>query len=127
MRRADDFVPAYFCQILLPQTEEPKNLVKPSFVLGGVALLILSTVPHFAEAALICKDGHLLYGGSGFYANRLQAENSAIQAWRRIKATRNGAASAEKMFPEKEQLHCARPATGHGWRCFVRGGPCGAT
>jgi hypothetical protein len=94
------------------------------FVLGGVALLILSTAPHFAEAASICKDGHMLYGGSGFYANRLKAENSAIQAWRRIKAASN--AHAETMFPEKEQLHCARPATGHGWRCFVRGGPCRA-
>ena len=125
MSRADDFVPAYFCQILLPQTEEPKNLDKPSFVLGGVALLILSTVPHLAEAAVICKDGRLLYGGGGFYANRLKAENSAMQAWRRVTAASN--AHAKKMFPEKEQLRCARPATGHGWRCFVRGGPCRAT
>jgi hypothetical protein len=125
MSHASDFVSAYFRQISLPQTEEPKNLVKSSFVLGGVALLILSTVPHFAEAALICKDGHLLYGGGGFYANRLKAENSAIQAWRRVEAASN--AHAEKMFPEKEQLRCARPATGHGWRCFVRGGPCRAT
>jgi hypothetical protein len=83
-----------------------------------------ASAPLSAQAALICKSGHLYYGGSEFYANRLQAEASAIHAWRRIKAATYGAARAAKMFPEKEQLHCARATTGEGWRCFVRGAPC---
>jgi hypothetical protein len=33
-----------------------------------------------AEAALICKNGFLHYGGSGFHADRLQAEANAIEA-----------------------------------------------
>jgi hypothetical protein len=40
---------------------------------------MLAIGPDFADAALICKGGHLHYGGSGFYSNRLEAEASAIQ------------------------------------------------
>ena len=94
--------------------------------LVGTTLLMSMLVPQFAQAALICKDGHLHYGGSEFYTNRLQAEASAIQAWRHIKAATHGAARAATMFPEKEQLHCAPAVTGDGWRCFVRAGPCHA-
>jgi hypothetical protein len=91
---------------------------------AGATLLMPAIIPGLAEAALICKIGHLHYGGSGFHANRLQAEASAIQAWRHIKADTYGATRAANMFPEKEQLHCAPAATRDGWRCFVRGGPC---
>ena len=96
-------------------------------VSAGAAALVLAIAPRVAEAALICKSGHLYYGGSEFHANRLQAEASAIQAWRRIKASTYGATRAANMFPEKRQLHCAHATTGDGWRCFVRGGPCQAT
>jgi hypothetical protein len=88
---------------------------------------MLVIVPRFAEAAMICKSGHLYYGGSEFYANRLQAEASAIQAWRRVKATTYGATRAAEMFPGKKQLRCAHATTREGWRCFVRGGPCQAS
>ena len=97
------------------------------FASVGAALLVLAMMPRFAEAALICKSGHLYYGGSEFHAKRLQAEASAIQAWRRIKASTYGATRAANMFPEKRQLHCAHATTADGWRCFVRGGPCQAT
>jgi hypothetical protein len=90
-------------------------------------LLMLAIGPHSAEAALICKSGHLYYGGSEFHANRLEAEASGIEAWRRIKAATYGATRAAKMFPDEGQLHCARATTREGWRCFVRGGPCHAT
>jgi len=108
---------------------DPKAMRRLLFASAGAALLIpvLAIAPHVAEAALICKSGHLYYGGSEFYTNRLQAEASAIQAWRRIKASTYGAARAANMFPEKRQLHCAHATTGDGWRCFVRGGPCHAT
>jgi hypothetical protein len=100
---------------------------KQLFALAGATLLMATIIPHHAEAALICKSGHLHYGGSGFYANRLPAEASAIQVWRHIKADTHGATRAASVFPEKEQLHCAAATTGDGWRCFVRGGPCHTT
>jgi len=108
---------------------DPKAMRRLLFASAGAAslILVLAIAPHVAEAALICKSGHLYYGGSEFYTNRLQAEASAIQAWRRIKASTDGAARAANMFPEKRQLHCAHATTGDGWRCFVRGGPCHAT
>lgn len=64
------------------------------FASVGATLLVPTIMPHLAEAALICKSGHLHYAGSGFYANRLQAEASAIQAWRHIKADTHGATRA---------------------------------
>lgn len=86
--------------------------------------LALTIGPVFSREPLICKSGHLHYGGSEFHANRLQAEASAIDAWRRIRAASGGPTHADTTFPRKEQLHCARATTGEGWRCFVRGGPC---
>jgi hypothetical protein len=100
-------------------------MYRSSSALAGAAFLMLAIGPDFADAALICKGGHL--GGSGFYSNRLEAEASAIQAWRRIKAATNGATRVAEMFPDAKQLHRARAATRDGWRCFVRGGPCHAT
>jgi hypothetical protein len=97
------------------------------FASVGATLLVPTIMPHLAEAALICKSGHLHYAGSGFYANRLQAEASAIQAWRHIKADTHGATRAASMFPEPELLLGAAATTGDGWRCFVRGGPCHTT
>jgi hypothetical protein len=41
---------------------------------------MLAIGPDFADAALICKGGHLYYGGRGFYSNRLEPEASAIQS-----------------------------------------------
>jgi hypothetical protein len=93
----------------------------------GAVLLILTIASLSAQAALICKDGYLHHGGSGFYANRLEAEASAIEAWRRVRAGNVGASRAAKSFPKSEQLHCARATTGEGWRCFVRGSRCHAT
>ncbi len=98
-----------------------------SCALAGAVFLRLTITSLPAQAALICKDGHLHYGGSEFYANRLQAEASAIEAWRRVKAGSVGASRAAKMLPQSEQLHCARATSGEGWRCFVRGGHCRAT
>jgi hypothetical protein len=94
-----------------------------SCLTAAAAYLTLAVAPISAKEPLICKDGHLHYGGSEFHANRLQAEASAIDAWRRIR-TASGPTHPDKMFPQKEQLHCARATTGEGWRCFVRGGPC---
>lgn len=88
------------------------------------ALVMLAIAPPAADAALICIDGHLHYGGSEFHANRSEAAASAIDAWRRVKAASEGAARAARMFPHKEQLHCERSTTKEGWRCFLRGGPC---
>jgi hypothetical protein len=53
---------------------------------AGAVLLTLTIASLSAQAALICKDGYLHYGGSGLYANRLEAEASAIEAWRRVRA-----------------------------------------
>jgi hypothetical protein len=36
-------------------------------------VLVLAIAPRPTEAALICESGHLHYGRSEFYANRLQA------------------------------------------------------
>jgi hypothetical protein len=94
------------------------------FALTGAIGLMLTTAPPSAEAALICKDGQLHYGGSGFYANRVQAEASAVRAWRRVQAVSIGAKRAANMFPKSGQLHCDQAPTGEGWRCFVRGGHC---
>lgn len=93
----------------------------------GMAFLMLASLPQAADAALICKSGHLHYGGSEFHADRSEALASAIDAWRRIKAASEGTARAARMFPHKEQLHCERATTKEGWRCFVRGGPCHKT
>jgi len=97
------------------------------FAAAGATLLLLAIEPRSAEAARICKGGHLYYGGSEFYVNRLQAEASAVRAWRRIKALTYGATRAANMFPEKEQMRCARATASEGWRCFVRGGRCKAS
>ena len=94
------------------------------FASTGAALFMLAVAPKSADAALICKEGHFYYSGSEFYANRLQAEANAIEAWRRVKAGTYGATHAAKLFPKAEQLHCARATKGEGWRCFIRGGPC---
>jgi hypothetical protein len=91
---------------------------------GAAICLMLGIVSAAAKPALICKDGHAHYGGSEFHANRLEAAASAIDAWRRVKAISVGRNRADAMFPEKEQLRCARTTIGDGWRCFVRGGPC---
>jgi hypothetical protein len=91
---------------------------------GAAICLMLGIASASAKPALICKDGHVHYGGSEFHANRLEAEASALDAWRRGKAISVGRARADSMFPEKKQLHCARTTTGEGWRCFVRGEPC---
>src|SRR5215469_5152810 len=80
----------------------------------SIALLTLSMRPPPAGAALICKNGFLHYGGSGFYAQRLQAEASAIEAWRRIKARSVGAERAATMFPPSEQMQCAPATRGEG-------------
>lgn len=88
---------------------------------------MLAIAPQGADAALICKSGHLYYGGSEFHADRSQARASAIAAWRRVKARTEGAARAANTFPHNEQLHCERATTKEGWRCFVRGGPCHRT
>jgi hypothetical protein len=93
-------------------------------VAAAATYFALAIVPASAKLPLICKNGHLHYGGSEFHVNRLQAEASAIDAWRRIEAAAGGRIQADKMFPQKEQLRCARATTGEGWRCFVRGGPC---
>jgi hypothetical protein len=91
----------------------------------GAAFVVLAIAPQTANAAPICKSGHLYYGGSEFHANRSKARASAIDAWRRIKATTEGAARAANMLPHHpEQLLCERATTTEGWRCFVRGGPC---
>jgi hypothetical protein len=91
------------------------------------AFVTLAIGPQTAHSALICKSGHLYYGGSEFHANRSEAQASAIDAWRRIKATTEGAARAAGMFPHKEQLLCECATIKEGWRCFVRGGPCHPT
>jgi hypothetical protein len=93
----------------------------------GAVFAMLAIAPQASVAALICKDGHLHYGGSEFHADRSEATASAIDAWRRIKAATEGASRAAKMFPLNEQLHCERATTKEGWRCFVRGGPCHKT
>jgi hypothetical protein len=69
-----------------------------SCALAGAVFLRLTITSLPAQAALICKDGHLHYGGSEFYANRLQAEASAIEAWRRVKADSVGARAPPKCF-----------------------------
>jgi hypothetical protein len=97
------------------------------FASATAAFCMLTIVSPSAQAALICKDGRLHYGGSGFYSNRQEAEASAIEAWRRVRAGSVGASRAAKMFAKSEQLHCARATSGEGWRCFVRGGHCHAT
>jgi hypothetical protein len=97
------------------------------FASAAAAFSMLTVVPPSAQAALICKDGRLHYGGSGFYSDRQEAEASAIEAWRRVKAGSVGASRAAQMFPKSEQFHCARATSGEGWRCFVRGGHCHAT
>ena len=98
------------------------------FRTAGIALAFaLAIAPQAAHSALICKSGHLHYGGSEFHTNRLEAEASAIDAWRRIKAGTQGSARASRMFPPMEQLRCERAATKAGWRCFVRGGRCHQT
>ena len=94
------------------------------FGAGAAICLMLGIASVSAKPALICKDGHVHYGGSEFHANRFEAEASAIDAWRRVKAISVGRTRADSMFPEKEQLLCARTTTGEGWRCFVRGGSC---
>ena len=88
---------------------------------------MLAIGPDFADAALICKGGHLHYGGSGFYSNRLEAEASAIQACAASRRLPMAQTRVAKIFPDAKQLHCARAMTRDGWRCFVRGGPCRAT
>ena len=90
----------------------------------GAAFVMLTVAPQSAEAARICKAGHLYYGGSEFHADRSEAQASAIHAWRRIKAETEGTSRASRMFPPTEQVHCERATTKEGWRCFVRGGPC---
>jgi hypothetical protein len=99
---------------------------KLMFAAGG-AVLLLAVVSDSASAARICKDGHVYYSGSGFYRNRLQAEASAVRAWRAIKAHTYGATAAANMFPPSKQVHCAHATGNEGWRCFVRGGACKAT
>lgn len=94
------------------------------YVATAAAYLTLAIAPISAKQPLICKDGHLHYGGSEFHTDKLKAQASAIDAWRHIRTASGGATHADKMFPQKEQLHCARATTGEGWRCFVRGGPC---
>jgi hypothetical protein len=49
------------------------------------AFCMLTIAPASAQAALICKDGRLHYGGSGFYSNRQEAEAIAIEAWRCVR------------------------------------------
>lgn len=93
----------------------------------GAVFVMLAIAPQAADAARICKGGHLYYGGSEFHAHRSEAEASAIHAWRRIKAATEGTAHASRMFPPMSQLHCDRAASKEGWRCFVRGGPCHQT
>src|SRR5215472_11346358 len=83
---------------------------------GIVALIAMP--PPTAEAARICKAGHIYYAGSEFHANRLQAEASAVRAWRQVQAFSHGTSQAAHMFPEKDQLQCARATTNEGWRCF---------
>ena len=85
---------------------------------------VLAIAPRTAHSARICKGGHLYYSGSEFQAQRSEAEASAIQAWRRVKARTQGADQAAQMFPAKAQLHCESAVTKTGWRCFVRGGRC---
>lgn len=87
------------------------------------ACVVLAAAPRAADAALICSGGHLHYGGSEFHASRSEATASAVEAWRRVRAQREGA-RAERMFPHGDQLQCERATTQEGWRCFVRGGPC---
>ena len=91
---------------------------------GAAICLMLGIASASAKPALICKDGHVHYGGSEFHANRLEAQASAIDAWRRVKAISLGRTRADSMFPEEKQLRCARASAGEGWRCFVRGEPC---
>ena len=93
----------------------------------ALALLMAVATPPSAEAALICSNGFLHYGGSGFFADRAQAEASAIDAWRQVKAQNVGADRAATMLPLSHQMHCSRATGGEGWRCFVRGGHCHAT
>lgn len=88
---------------------------------------MLRMPPQTTEAARIWKDGHINYGGSEFYADGLQAEASAIRAWRNVKALTCGAAFASHMFLEKDRLQCLRATIGEGRRYFVQGGPCRAS
>jgi hypothetical protein len=70
------------------------------FASATAAFCMLTIESPSAQAALICKDGRLHYGGSGFYSNRQEAEASAIEAWRRVRAGSVGASRAAKMFPK---------------------------
>jgi hypothetical protein len=100
---------------------------KLMFAVGGVVLLLTIGVSDSASAARICKGGHVHYGGSEFHHNKLQAEASAVRAWRAVKAHTYGATAAANMFPPSRQVHCARATHNEGWRCFVRAGTCKAT
>jgi hypothetical protein len=93
----------------------------------GATFVMLGLTPQAAEAARICKAGHIYYGGSEFHAHRSEAEASAIHAWRRVKAATEGTSHASRMFPPMDQLRCEQAASKEGWRCFVRGGPCHQT
>jgi hypothetical protein len=66
--------------------EDPQGMRTLLAASAGAVLLTLTIASLSAQAALICKDGYLHYGGSGLYANRLEAEASAIEAWRRVRA-----------------------------------------
>jgi hypothetical protein len=92
----------------------------------GGAILFALTAMDSADAARICKDGHFYYGGGDFHHNRVQAEASAVRAWRAIQAQTHGAIVAANLFPPSGQMRCARAVGHEGWRCFVRGGPCHA-
>jgi len=104
--------------------KESQVMSRLLFALTGAIALMLATASPSAAAALICKNGQLHYGGSGFYANRVQAEASAVRAWRRAKAVSVGAKRAANMFPKGGQMHCGQTPAREGWRCFVQGGHC---
>ncbi len=95
-----------------------------SLVTLPVTILLLGFAPNTATAARVCIAGHFHYGGSELHHDRVQAEASAVRAWRAIQAQSHGIKAAANMFPGSKQIQCQHAPGNEGWRCFVRGGPC---
>jgi hypothetical protein len=95
-----------------------------SFLTLVVTISLLAFAPNTATAARVCIGGHFHYGGSELHHDRINAEASAVRAWRAIQAKSQGARAAANMYPGSKQIHCQHAPSNEGWRCFVRGGPC---
>jgi len=95
-----------------------------SVIVLFVTILLLAVGSNSSSAARVCIGGHFHYGGSELLHDRIQAEASAVRAWRAIQAKSHGARAAAQMYPGSKQIHCQQAPGNAGWRCYVRGAAC---